>query len=31
MQAKLKSHQVKLIIGLVLYAIAIKMIWGLVA
>ena len=29
MQAKLKTRQVKLIIGLVLYAIAVKMIWGL--
>ena len=31
MHARLKSRQVKLIIGIVLYAIAIKMIWGLVA
>jgi len=31
MQARLKSRQVKLIIGIVLYAIAAKMIWGLVA
>ncbi|RKY58298.1 MAG: sulfite exporter TauE/SafE family protein [Candidatus Neomarinimicrobiota bacterium] len=30
MHAKLKSRQVKWIIGLVLYAIALKMIWGLV-
>ncbi|OQX83684.1 hypothetical protein B6D60_10170 [candidate division KSB1 bacterium 4484_87] len=30
MQAKLKSRQVKLIIGIVLYAIAVKMIWGLI-
>ena len=31
MQARLKSSQVKIIIGIVLYAIAIKMIWDLVS
>ena len=31
MHARLKSSQVKIIIGIVLYAIAVKMIWGLIS